>query len=73
MIDCGQWKPNSGPEAWLSPAILSSKFPSIQEVGSVSSINFQDPKIIDRIQRPITTKRLIISTLSFLHTTLPFI
>jgi len=46
------------------------KFPSIHQIGSVCSGRSQDPWIVDRIKWCITLMHLIISTLSFLYTTL---
>jgi len=71
--DFRQRKPINNTAACLSPAILSSEFPSIQGVGSVGGRTSQDPWIVDRMKRRITTMLLIISTLSFLYTTLYFI
>jgi hypothetical protein len=68
--DFRQKKPINNPAASLSPAIFSSEFPSIQGVGSAGDGTSQDPKIVDRIKRRIPTMLLIISTPSFLYTTL---
>jgi len=57
----------------LSPPILSSEFPSIKGVRNGGGGTSQDPGIIDRIKRPITTMLSIISMLSSLYTTLYFI
>jgi len=53
--------------------MLISEFPSIPGVGSVGGGTSQDPWIVDRIRRRITTMLLIISMLFFLYTTLQFI
>ena len=68
-----QRKPINNPVTCLSPAILCSKFLSIQGVGSVGDGTSQDPWIINMIKRHITTMLLLISMLSLLYTTLWFI
>jgi len=68
-----QKKPFNNPVAYISRAILCSEFPSIQRVGSVGGGTSQDPGIVDRIKRRITTMLFIISMLCFLYTMLTFI
>jgi len=70
--DFCQRKAINNPAACLSRAIQSSEFPSIQGVGSVCGGTSQHPGIVDRIMRCITTMLSIISTLSFLYTTLQY-
>jgi len=65
--------PINNPAAGLSPATLTSEFPSIQEVGSVGGRTSQDSRSIDRMKRCITTMLLIIWILSSLHSMLYFI
>ena len=59
--------------ACLWPAILSCEFLSIQGVASVGGGTSQDPWIVDKINRCITTMLLIISKLSFIYTMLCYI
>jgi len=68
-----QRKAINNPAACFSPASPSSEFPSIRWVGSVGGGTSQDPWIVDRTKRHITTMLLILSMLSFLYTTLQFI
>jgi len=63
----------SNPGACMSPAIRCCEFPSIQGVGSVGGRTSQDPGIVNRMKRRITTMLWLISTLSFPYTTLYFI
>ena len=70
--DFCQRKPISHLAAQLL-AILSFEFSSIQVVGSVGGRRSQDPRIINRIIRHITTMHLVLLTLSFLYTMLDFI
>jgi len=62
--------PNSNPVSYILPAILNSKFPFIEAVGWLGCTTRQDRRICNRINRLISTMLLIISTLSFLNTTL---
>jgi len=68
-----QRKPINNLAACLSPAILSSEFPSILGVGNVGGGTSQDPWIVNTMKRRITTMLLIISTLSLLYRMLLFI
>jgi len=71
--DICQWKPINNPAAWVSATILSSKFPSIQGVGSVGGGTSHYPRIVDRIKRNIPMMLLVVSMLSISYTTLYFI
>ena len=71
--DLRQRKPINNPVACFTAAILSSEFPSIQRGGSVGDGASQDPGFVNRINRCITSMLSIISTLSFLCTTLQFV
>ena len=66
-------KPINNTAARLSPAILSSKFPSTQGVGSMGGRRRKGPRIIDRIKRCITTIVSIQLTVSFQNRKLAYI
>jgi len=68
--DLCERKEINNPAAWLSPAILSSQFPSIQGIWSVGGDRSNAARIVDRINRCITTMLSIISTLSLHYTTI---
>ena len=68
-----QRRPINHPGACLSPAISSSEFPSVQRVGSLGGGTSQHPGIVGSMNRRITTMLSILSTHSFLYTTLEFI
>jgi len=61
---------NTNPAACFSRAIVCSEFLSMQRVGSLGGWRSQGPRIIYRIEWPITTMLLIISIFSFLYTML---
>jgi len=69
----GQKKSINNPEACVSLPILISEFPSIQGGRNFGSRRSQDPTIIDRIRRRISTMLLVIPPLSFLYTMLGLI
>jgi hypothetical protein len=68
-----QRKPINSPAACFLPAMLSSKFQSIQGVGSAGGGTCEHPWIVNRIKRPIMTMLLMLSMPSFLYTMLWFI
>jgi len=65
-----QSEPMNTSAGCLWPAILCSNFLSIQGVGRVGGGTSQDPRIFDRIKRPILMFLLIRSMLPFLYTPL---
>jgi hypothetical protein len=60
-------------EACFSPTSPSSKLSSIQVVGSMGGRPRHQPRVVDSIEGLMLTLLLIISSLSFLFTTLQFV